>query len=207
MRDAFQQPVMYLVRHGSTELNAENRYRGFWDVSLDEQGRAAADEAARFLSYTLIGPVTCSDLARACETAAAISGQFDRNPNLRPWNIGSFAGQLRDSKTEAKLQFYLDHPDRAVPQGESINTFRDRFNAAFQYGVLAAEQDEYPHVWVTHTSNIIAAKGFIESAESIAPETSDVVEPGGIVAVYRDGDTFVMEPVLGGIEQEAGHAS
>ena len=41
---------LYLVRHGTTTLNVENRYRGRRDVPLDAQGYQDAVDAARRLS-------------------------------------------------------------------------------------------------------------------------------------------------------------
>ena len=41
---------LYLIRHGTTTLNVQNRYRGRRDVPLDAQGWADAVEAARALS-------------------------------------------------------------------------------------------------------------------------------------------------------------
>src|SRR5579863_1241003 len=42
--------VLYLVRHGTTTMNIENRYRGRRDIPLDAQGYQDAVDAARRLS-------------------------------------------------------------------------------------------------------------------------------------------------------------
>ena len=41
---------IYVVRHGTTTMNVENRYRGRRDVPLDAQGYQDAVDAARQLS-------------------------------------------------------------------------------------------------------------------------------------------------------------
>src|ERR1700750_719132 len=41
---------LYLVRHGTTTLNVENRYRGRRDIPLDAQGYQDAVDVARCLS-------------------------------------------------------------------------------------------------------------------------------------------------------------
>ena len=41
---------VYLVRHGTTTMNVENRYRGRRDIPLDAQGYQDAVDAARQLS-------------------------------------------------------------------------------------------------------------------------------------------------------------
>ena len=41
---------LYLVRHGTTTMNVENRYRGRRDIPLDAQGYQDAVDAAKLLS-------------------------------------------------------------------------------------------------------------------------------------------------------------
>ena len=43
--------TLYVVRHGTTTMNVENRYRGRCDVPLDAQGYQDAVDAARQLSH------------------------------------------------------------------------------------------------------------------------------------------------------------
>src|SRR5487761_2511968 len=43
------QPVIYLVRHGETELNKEGKLRGRSETDIDEVGERQADRAADFL--------------------------------------------------------------------------------------------------------------------------------------------------------------
>jgi broad specificity phosphatase PhoE len=97
--DPLTNPLLYLVRHGSTEANETGKFRGHRDYPLDDEGMDAADEAAHFLSFRPIGFMASSTLMRATQTAQAIAPalqlNFDRNPGLLPWNIGRFAGKSR----------------------------------------------------------------------------------------------------------------
>jgi 2,3-bisphosphoglycerate-dependent phosphoglycerate mutase len=62
---------LVLLRHGQSTWNLENRFTGWEDVPLSEQGEGEAHEAARLLSDARINPdvVHTSLLVRAIETA------------------------------------------------------------------------------------------------------------------------------------------
>src|SRR5258708_40164023 len=61
--------LVYALRHGTTQLNEDNKFRGWIDISLDDKGRTDAEAAAEFLKDKGIIAIRCSDLARAIETA------------------------------------------------------------------------------------------------------------------------------------------
>ena len=62
-----------LWRHGRTALNADGRLRGRLDPDLDDVGRAEAREAARVLATQGVVRIVSSPLARALQTATALS--------------------------------------------------------------------------------------------------------------------------------------
>src|SRR6202162_5572513 len=64
---------LYLVRHGTTTMNVENRYRGRRDVPLDAQGYQDAVDAARFLGSRGISAVYTGPLRRNIATAQIIA--------------------------------------------------------------------------------------------------------------------------------------
>ena len=64
---------IYLIRHGETAWNRENRIQGREDVPLSEEGRAQAVRCARAFSGIRIAAVATSPLSRARDTAAAIA--------------------------------------------------------------------------------------------------------------------------------------
>ncbi len=64
---------LYLVRHGTTMLNRQNRYRGRRDVPLDEGGWSDAWSAANELEGKGISAVYASPLRRARDTARVVA--------------------------------------------------------------------------------------------------------------------------------------
>ena len=45
-------PTLVLLRHGQSQWNLENRFTGWWDVDLTEQGEPEARPARRLLRDT-----------------------------------------------------------------------------------------------------------------------------------------------------------
>jgi 2,3-bisphosphoglycerate-dependent phosphoglycerate mutase len=43
-------PTLVLIRHGQSTWNLENRFTGWWDVDLTEQGAKEAREAGELLA-------------------------------------------------------------------------------------------------------------------------------------------------------------
>ncbi|MCW2530849.1 MAG: histidine phosphatase family protein [Blastococcus sp.] len=96
-------PRLVLWRHGRTEWNATGRFQGQLDPPLDEQGRTQAALAARYLAAGLPEEetvVVSSDLNRAAETAAALTGLLGvpllLDARLREHGMGSWEGLTRD---------------------------------------------------------------------------------------------------------------
>src|ERR1700749_4606912 len=73
---------LYLVRHGTTTLNVENRYRGRRDIPLDAQGYQDAVDAARHLSGMGLAAVYTGPLRRTIATAQIIADEA-RVPDIR----------------------------------------------------------------------------------------------------------------------------
>lgn len=205
--DPFQYPLLYLVRHGATEANDTGKFRGHRDYPLDDDGLEAAEEAAHFLSFRTIGFVASSTLTRAIQTAEIIAPAlqlgFDRNPGLLPWNIGAFAGKSRD-KYMAQLEYYVQNPDEEIPEGESLSQFQRRFTDVLMRYIAQASYQQ-PGVLVTHSSGITAAHVALDQEmEGKAPGMIDIVEPGGIIAVYIGFDSKAkLVPVLGEIVHDS----
>jgi len=64
---------VYLVRHGTTEWNKEEIFRGRVDCQLNETGRAEAKALAEYFRDANLHGVYTSPLSRAEETARAIA--------------------------------------------------------------------------------------------------------------------------------------
>jgi probable phosphoglycerate mutase len=73
-----------LVRHGATNLSAEDRFSGWVGVDLSEEGRAQARALAARLAGERIAAIWCSPLSRAIETATIIGEPHGLTPSQHP---------------------------------------------------------------------------------------------------------------------------
>lgn len=125
--------MLYIIRHGQTTGDLEDRYGGNYDDRLTELGRKQAQELAGKLENEGIQKIFASTLIRAKETAQILgenlgipveekSGFCERNM------YGIMTGMV---KAEAKEKYpelveELKNNDHRIPQSESLSDFKDR---------------------------------------------------------------------------------
>src|SRR5215218_2937553 len=127
--------TLYLVRHGTTTMNVENRYRGRRDVPLDAQGYQDAVDAARALSPRGLTAVYTGPLRRTIATAQIIADEA-RVPDLRILHglnnvdYGAWEGLTADEAAmfdPEGFTLYRTDPGRAVcPSGERLSDAQQR---------------------------------------------------------------------------------
>jgi probable phosphoglycerate mutase len=115
---------LFLIRHGSTVLAAEDRFAGSIDVELSDEGRGQARALAERLADDAIAAVYCSPMKRTTETAAIVAAPHTLVPiprdGLREINHGRWEGLRR---AEVEVQFkaeyvsYESDPFTFAPQG------------------------------------------------------------------------------------------
>ena len=202
--------VVYVIRHGETANNKQNKFRGWIDVPLNDKGKKEAELARKVIADKGIKRVFCSDLGRACETAklALPSIKAEKDPMLRPWDVGKFSGKPRDEHQD-DLNHYIDNPDIRIPDGESLKEFSDRQAKAFKRYIKEGQEDG-PILLVAHSSNCIQLEKFVEGKDELGrPEDVDRVLPGGIMCVLDEDKAGIRVEIIFGDspEQEADYGS
>jgi len=188
-----RQLVGYLVRHG--ELRIKDKWDGWGSFVLSEEGRASMEKTAQWLSFHNIGRIVSSDLPRAVQSAEILMANccvacpyihFD--PNLRSWAIGWFTGKEKTPERKEEFRKYMKSPDLPIPEGESHNQLEQRVQVIDQY--LASPYEALPTVLLLHNSSIKARMGI--------DYPGDVVDPGGVIAIYlNEKGEFEFEVALG----------
>lgn len=103
--------TVVFIRHGQSAWNLENRFTGWVDVDLSEQGVAEADEAAKLLIAEGFDFDLCytSYLKRAIKTLHQIQDRMDLLwlPVLKSWRLNErFYGGLQGlNKTETAKKY------------------------------------------------------------------------------------------------------
>ncbi len=128
------QAVVYAVRHGETEWNAEGRQQGHLDSPLTAVGVRQAQLLAEGLTKKRIEVLYSSDLGRALQTAEIIANRLSlsihRDIRLRERNLGILQGLTRDQfetqYPEESRRFNAADPDYVLPGGESLRQLFNR---------------------------------------------------------------------------------
>jgi broad specificity phosphatase PhoE len=115
---------IYLVRHGATQLTAEDRFAGSSDVSLSAEGRGQVASLAERLKNENLDAIYTSPLSRTLETAHILASPHRLEPTpepcLREIDYGHWEGL---SRTEVERDFQTEYaiwqedPFTIAPQG------------------------------------------------------------------------------------------
>ena len=132
---------LYLVRHGTTTMNVENRYRGRRDIPLDARGYQDAVDAACRLSGEGLAAVYTGPLRRTIATAQIIADEA-RVPDIRILHglnnvdYGAWEGMTSEEAAmfdPEAFALYRSSPRQAVcPLGERLSDAQQRMLAALQ---------------------------------------------------------------------------
>jgi len=185
-----------LVRHGETQWNAGEIFRGRADIDLNDNGRKQATLVGEFLSHTKISGIYSSPLKRAFETAGAIARYHSLDarvaPGLVDMNFGQWEGLPLD---EVKQKFpgvfatWADRPDQAkIPGGETLADVRQRALKAVD-AIFAAGDGTF--VLVSHRvviKTLILA--FLRLDDSHF--WSILVDPSSVTTFTHDGKRYVL---------------
>jgi broad specificity phosphatase PhoE len=145
-----------LVRHGETEWNRNERFRGRADLSLNENGHRQAEAAALKLKGRDAAAIYASPMKRTLETADPISRELGVSvtptEGLIDIDYGEWQGlSLEEANTKDSVMYHKWHHsphEVRFPGGEGLAHVRDRVVAAVHE--IAAGHDKQTVVLVSH---------------------------------------------------------
>ncbi len=126
-----------LVRHGETEWNVKEVFRGRIDIELNETGVKQAELLAEYLSDLKIDAVYSSPLKRALKTAEMITKHHKLDveiaPGLIDFDYGKWQGlsheEVKGRYKELYAQWTKNPHQITMPAGESLNNVSKRATA------------------------------------------------------------------------------
>ena len=182
-----------VVRHGQTEWNRVERFRGRADVPLNETGlRQAQAVARRIAANWKVQAVYYSDLARTRVTALTIAADCGSpafpQPGLLDIDYGSWTG-LSPEEVAARdpelLQRWREQPQEVhIPGGETLDVVRRRSVACME--AVAARHEGGTAVVVSH---LVVCRLLV--LEALGLDTSDfwrIQQETGTVNVFEWDD-------------------
>ena len=126
--------TLYVVRHGQTVDNLENRIQGHTDSPLTELGVRQAEAVADRLASESFAAIYSSDLGRAMRTAEIVASRHsllvNTTPLLRELNLGVAQGLTAEEFAERWPEEYRmwksDSAAHRPPGGETIESIIER---------------------------------------------------------------------------------
>lgn len=184
---------LILVRHLQSEWNKENKFTGWTDIPLSEEGRASAPVIAEKIKNEKIDAVFTSPLIRNKETTDLILKnlslsnlpiQIDQALNERKYGIlqGLNKDEMKAKYGAEQVQLWRRSWDEAPPEGESLE---DVFNRVIPFYRTDIEPelklDKNVLVVASHNSLRALAK-YIENISD--QDISNYEIPSGGIIVY-----------------------
>jgi 2,3-bisphosphoglycerate-dependent phosphoglycerate mutase len=158
---------LILLRHLQSQWNKENRFTGWTDVPLSEEGIKSAKEVAGKLASFKIDKVYTSPLIRNKETVSLILENLGKkdlpiiiDKALNERNYGKLQGLNKDEMKkkygEEQIKLWRRSWDEAPPEGESL---KDVFDRAVPFYKKYIEKDlkEGKNVLVVASHNSLRA--------------------------------------------------
>ena len=149
--------TIYLVRHGETDWNKQNRLQGIEDIELNETGLKQSADCALAFKRLSIDCVLSSPLKRAKKTAEIIAGHLGIapvivEPDLTERDFGRLSGM-----TPAERQAIMDSEEETF--AEPLETLIDRFMNVLNKVALKSAYENV--IVVSHGASINAALSYL----------------------------------------------
>lgn len=184
---------LILVRHGQSLWNLENRFTGWVDVPLTEQGQSEARRAGEKLRGLQIDVAYTSALRRAQHTLDLILESIPlqipviRDQALNERDYGDLAGLNKDDmkKKYGKEQVHIWRRSFDVPPpgGESLKNTSERTLPFFERAIMG-DIRQGKNVLVAAHGN--SNRSIAMALENLSPEEVIALElPTGIPRVYE----------------------
>ena len=130
------QSKLYLIRHGQSTYNLENRFTGWKDVDLTNLGVSQAKEASKLLDGHHFDLAFTSNLMRAQKTLDIILDELNinleitKNEALNERDYGDLVSQNKEEAAEKfgkdQVQIWRRSFDTPPPGGESLKMTLER---------------------------------------------------------------------------------
>lgn len=145
----FKMSTLVLIRHGQSQWNLENRFTGWVDIPLTENGRAEARRAGKSLKALEIhfDAAYTSALSRAIETLSIVQSELGqeglpvlKDSALNERHYGDLQGLNKDETRkkfgESQVELWRRSYDAAPPGGESLKDTAARTLPTFESRIL-----------------------------------------------------------------------
>lgn len=199
-----QKIIAYFVRHGETDMNKKDVFRGDEDIPLNELGEAQAQEIVPYFKGRKFSAAFHSGMQRTKQTLQPLMDdkgmESQKIENLDSLNTGDFTGLPKSPENKDKLEWYRQHPDATIPGGESVQHFRDRVDPLIYKVIKIGKESGNPTVTSVHGSIMREISRLFHDGDY----NKIKVEPGGVIGIFKtkDGSLDARPLIKENLEEE-----
>lgn len=178
--------VLIAIRHGQSVWNAENRFTGWEDVELSDQGIKEAITAGKLLSQYNISHGFMSCLKRATKTfeliineqPSKICNYYDSTDALMERDYGDLTGknkkQIEIEYGKEKLHQWRRSYNISPPNGENLAKVCERVGKFYEENIKKHVNDNKDVLIVAHGNTIRALFVYLELYNSESVEQLEI---------------------------------
>lgn len=158
--------VFIVLRHGQSEWNKENRFTGWQDIALSDQGREEAKRCGKLLKKYNFDYIISSNLERTIETANIIRQESNKTSIMHSAralierDYGDLTGknklEIREKYGEEKLHLWRRSYLATPPNGENLENVKFRTGSYFDSKVQSLIEDKKNVLIVAHGNSLRA---------------------------------------------------
>lgn len=196
---------LILIRHGLTDWNAEGRWHGQANISINEEGKKEARKDADEIKDLKIGKAYTSSLSRTIETYEIIKDELKldipvvSDPALNERDYGIYTGRNKwEVKKELGSEKFLNLRrkwDCPIPEGESLKEVYERVVPFYQGHILKDLKNGKNVVVVSSGNTLRALTKYLQniSDEDIAQLELNFGEVDIFTIDEKNGDVLSKE--------------
>lgn len=130
--------MLYIMRHGKTDWNEKHKLQGRTDISLNEEGKMMARNAAKEYVDVHFDVCYCSPLVRALETAQLLLEGRDvpiiTDERLMEMCFGVFEGTENCfSENESPIKVLFTNPEQYITPVEGGESFDELYTRTGEF--------------------------------------------------------------------------
>jgi probable phosphoglycerate mutase len=187
--------VAFFVRHGETDLNDKDAFRGDLNVPLNDLGHAQAEALVPYFAARQFSAAFHSGMQRTKQTLEPLMHSKGMKSfgveRLNSLDTGEFAGKPKNKKNRKLLEYYREHPEEKIPGGESVGHFRRRVDPKIMAAIRIGDESGMPTISSIHGSVMREISRLLHNDYNKVK-----VEPGGVVGIFKTPNGYMAEALL-----------
>jgi broad specificity phosphatase PhoE len=190
------------LRHGETPGNVKETpiFRGRIDYDLDSEGERMAKAAGEWLLHNAnIRAIVSSPMTRTKETCGIVAhilgiSDVHIDKDLLPWKPGALQAKPRNAENKKIVDYLTENPTLTVGDSEPMQDFWDRIDGVGdRYSKQGSPEGQI--LLGAHSSVIGELAARLTGTKHIRPGDTEIVPPGGMVAMFKVRGEFHTNPV------------